>query len=200
MKTSFYNSHLALKYLKPHWAHDHMQDLYSITAALSLLILPISFWKAWRDALWIPVLPFLLLNPLAQSLNLLSSVNSLSLCLSLWGGISSFVNDAGGQGAPEELSAGFYEPSREAATPGERSESWRTTWLTMWLGFEYGACVLNAHRDGYWVLREQKGYGYTYVARTKIAHMALYSIFTIYTGWCMCIIYSYTIISSDLQQ
>lgn len=140
------------------------------------------------------------LNPLAQSLNLLSSVNSLSLCLSLWGGISSFVNDAGGQGAPEELSAGFYEPSREAATPGERSESWRTTWLTMWLGFEYGACVLNAHRDGYWVLREQKVYGYTYVARTKIAHMALYSIFTIYTGWCMCIIYSYTIISSDLQQ
>ncbi len=154
---------MAFKYLKPPWAHDHMQDLYSITAAPSLLILPVSFWKAWRDALWIPVLPFLLVSILLLNLSICYPLSTLSLSLSLWGGISSFVNDAGGQGAPQELSAGFYEPSREAATPGERSESWRTTGLTMWLRFEYGACVLYAHRDGCWVLREQKGYGYTYM-------------------------------------
>lgn len=129
------------------WGHVHMQD---ITPALSHLILPVSFWGAWFDTLWIPFL----LPPDPHSLTLLSPVNPLSPCLSLWGDISSFVNDAGGQGAPEELSTGFYEPSHEAPAPGERSESWRTTELTMWLGFEYGQCVLYAHRDWLEVVRK----------------------------------------------
>ncbi len=119
----------------------------SLSRSLSHLLLSLSLYMSLSSPL----------NTLSLSLSSLS----LLICLSLWGGISSFVNDAGGQGAPEELSAGFYKPSREANTPGERSESWRTTGLTMWLGFEYGTCVLYAHRDR--VLREQKRYEYTYM-------------------------------------
>lgn len=101
-----------------------------------------------------------------HSLNLLSPINPPSLSLSLSLSVSlgryfSFVNDVGGQGAPEELSTGIYEPSREAVTPGERSESWRTTVLTVWLGFEYGQCGLYSHKDWWEVVREQKGYTYT---------------------------------------
>ncbi len=177
-----------------------MQDLYSITAAPSLLILPVSFWKAWRDALWIPVLPFLLVSILLLNLSICYPLSTLSLSVSL-GRYFQLCEWCGRSGSTSGVIRKLLRAVPWGSHPrGEvrELENYRTDDVTgVWI---WRMCFICPQRRMLSTQGAKRLRIHIYVARTKIAHMALYSIFTRYTGRCVCIIYSYTIISSDLQQ